>query len=115
MQSKKWEEVARVKEKLTKLLEEDSAGYVIRSRFKNNASNEVASLYHANQEMKNSKKNSLNKLKIDGVVESDAKVIEDKVVHFFNALFNGHHDAKLVDTGVPFVPDYSGLDSYYFW
>ena len=112
LQSKKWEEVARVKEKLTKLLEEDSAGYVIRSRFKNNASNEVASLYHANQEMKNSKKNSLNKLKIDGVVESDAKVIEDKVVHFFNALFNGHHDAKLVDTGVPFVPDYSGLDSY---
>ena len=43
---------------------------------------------------------------------SEAKVIEEKVVHFFNALFNGHHDAKLVDTGVPFVPDYSGLDSY---
>ena len=101
-----------MKEKLTNLLEEDSAGYIIRSRFKNNASDEVTSLYHANQEMKNSKKNSLNKLKIDGVEVSEAKVIEEKVVQFFNALFNGHHDAQLLDTGVPFVPDYSGLNSY---
>ena len=49
---KKWDEVARVKEKLTSLLEEDSTGYVIRSRFYNNAANDVASLYHANQELK---------------------------------------------------------------
>ena len=35
-----------------------------------------------------------------------------KAVHFFNALFIGHHDTKLVDTGAPFVPDYSGLSSY---
>ena len=91
---------------------EDSAGYVIRIRFKNNASNEVASLYHANKEMKNSKKNSLNKLKIEGVVVSDAKIIEDVVTKFFHALFNGHHNTNLEDTGDPFVPDYSGLDSY---
>ena len=52
LQSKNWEEVVRVKQKLTNLLEEDCAGYIIRSRFKDNASNEVASLYHANKEMK---------------------------------------------------------------
>ena len=62
--------------------------------------------------MKYSKKNSLNKLKIGGVVVSEAKVIEDVVVKFFDALLNGHHDTNLLDTGTPFVPDYSGLDSF---
>ena len=91
---------------------EASAGCIIRSRFKNNASNEVASLYHANKEIKNSKKNSLNKLKIKGVVVGEAKIIEEEVTKFFHALFNGYHDTSLVDTGAPFVPDFSGLDSY---
>ena len=109
LNEKKWEEVTRVKEKLTSLLEEDSIGYIIRSRFKNNAASEVASLYHANKEMKNAKKNSITKLKINDVVVSEAKIIEEKVVHFFN----GHHDTKLVDTGVPYVPDYSGLNEYF--
>ena len=109
---KNWKEVTRVKDKLSNLLDEDSYGYVIRSRFKNNASDEMASLYHANQEIKNGKKNSLNKLKIDGIYESDTKIIEDKVVEFFNSLFNGHHNARLEDTGSPFQPDFVGLDSY---
>ena len=112
LQSKNWEEVTRVKEKLTHILEEDCTGYVIRSRFKDNASNEVASLYHANREMKNIKKNSLSQLKINGVVVSDPKVVEEKVTNFFNALLNGHHDTSLVDTGTPFVPDFSGLDAF---
>ena len=51
LQSKNWEEVARVKDKLGNMLKEDSVGYVIRSRFKNNASNENASLFHANKEI----------------------------------------------------------------
>ena len=51
------------------------------------------------------------KLKINGSVVSDETVIEDKVLGFFYALLNGHHDTHLVDTGVPFVPDYSGLDT----
>ena len=112
LQSKNWEEIARVKTKLSDMLLEDSVGYVVRSRFGNNASDEVASLFHANRELKNSSKNSLSKLKINGSVEVDPKKIEDKVVHFFNALLNGHHDTNLVDTGTPFVPDYSGLDFY---
>ena len=91
---------------------EDSAGYVIRSRFKNNASNEVASLYHSNKEIKNSKRNSLNKLKIRDAVVSEANIIEEEVTKFFHALFNGYHDTSLVDTGASFVPDFSGLDSY---
>ena len=38
--------------------------------------------------------------------------MKTKLSIFFNALLNGHHDTNLVDTGTPFVPDYSGLDSY---
>ena len=110
--ARNWGEVARIKNEVSKLLLEDTSGYVIRSRFKYNASNEVASLYHANKELKNSKKNSLNKLKINDVIIEDADIIEAEVSKFFHALFNGYHDSSLVDTGSPFVPDYSGLDSY---
>ena len=39
----------------------------------------------------------------------DKNKIEDEVLHFFNALFNGHHGPDLVDRGVPFVPDWSNL------
>ena len=112
MKLKKWKEVSKVKQQLSNLLDEDTYGYVIRSRFKNNVSDEVASLYHANQEMKNGKKNSINKLKINGTVHSDEKVIEEKVLDFFNALFNGHHNSNLVDTGSSFQPDYSNIDAY---
>ena len=109
---KNWKEITRTKEKISSMLDEDNFGYIIRSRFKNNASDEMASLYHANQEIKNGKKNSLKKLKINGINEMDPTIIEDKVVGFFNALFNGHHNADLVDTGSPFKPDFNGLDSY---
>ena len=109
---KNWREVTKVKKQLSDLLDEDTFGYVIRSRFKNNAADEMASLYHANQEMKNGKKNSINKLKINGIVENDDKVIEEKVLQFFNALFNGHHNSSLEDTGSSFQPDYSGIDTY---
>ena len=104
--------MARVKDKINFILLEDSAGYVIRSRFKNNASNEVSSLFDANKEFKNNKKNSLKKLEINDAVVDDEKKIEAEVTKFFHALFNGYHDTSLVDTGSPFVPDYLGLDSY---
>ena len=35
-----------------------------------------------------------------------------KKYHYFGALFNGHHDANLVDTGHAFVPDNSGLADF---
>ena len=62
--------------------------------------------------MKNGKKNSLNKLKIEDEVITDGQQIEDEVVNYFHALFNGHHNASLINTGVPFVPDYTGLQNY---
>ena len=49
---------------------------------------------------------------MDGVVVSEPKVIEEKITSFFTALLNGHHDTILVDTGMPFVPDFSGLDFF---
>ena len=101
-----------VKKQLSDQLDEDTFGYVIRSRFKNNASEEVTSIYHAGQEMKNVKKNSINKLKINGIIEDDDKVIEEKVLEIFNALFNGHHNSNLEDTSSSFQPDYSGIDAY---
>ena len=112
LNARNWEEVNRVKEKINTLLLQDASGYVIRSRFKNNASNEVASLFHANKEFKNSQKNSLKKLKINGAVVEDGTAIEEEVTNFFNALFNGHHNTRLENTGEAFVPDFSGLDTY---
>ena len=38
--------------------------------------------------------------------------IEAKVLKYFGALFNGHHDSNLQDTGQPFVPDNSQLDDF---
>ena len=112
LNARNWKEVTRIKEKINNMLLQDASGYVIRSRFKNHASNEAASLYHANKEFKNNQKNSLKKLKINGAVVEDATVIEAEVTKFFHALFNGYHDTNLVNTGIPFVPDFSSLDSY---
>ena len=50
-----WEEVARVREKLNQMLLEDAVGFVVRSRFHQNAEEEKASLFHAGREFKNSK------------------------------------------------------------
>ena len=71
---KNWDEVARVKEQLEAMFKADAMGIVIRSRFKQNAENEKASLYHAARESKNDK-NNINKLKIDGKVIGDRKKI----------------------------------------
>ena len=42
------------------------------------------------------------------VIEKGLKMKSQK---FFNALFNGHHGQDLQDTGVPFVPDWSNLNT----
>ena len=101
---KNWEEVARVRKKLDRMMKEDAFGVVIRSRFKQNSEDEKASLYHAAREAKNDK-NNVNSLKVDGKVVKNKELIEKEVLKFFGALFNGHHNANLEDTGVPFVPD----------
>ena len=72
---KDWHEVIRVKGKLHDMLQEDAFGYVVRCRFRNNASEEVASLFHANKEVKNANKNKIKSLKINGIVTDDPKKI----------------------------------------
>ena len=103
---KDWDEVSRVKSELDMMLRSDAMGFVVRSRFKQNAEEEKASLYHAAKETKNSS-NNITSLKIGGQVVKDEGVIEEKVINFFGALLNGHHNSQLVDTGMPFVPNNS--------
>ena len=108
---KNWEEFARVRGKLDTMLKADAMGIVIRSRFKQNSEDEKASLFHAARELKNDK-NNVKSLKIGGVTVNDQGKIEEEVLKFFGALFNGHHDVNLVDTGVPFVADNKYLGEF---
>ena len=109
---KDWSEVARVREEIKTILLQESMGFVVRSRFNENSEAEVASLFHFNRENKNSKKNNLNSLKIGDEISADKNIIEAEVLQYFGALFNGHHDKHLHDTGQSFVPDNSGLDDF---
>ena len=107
--SQDWEEVARVREKLNQMLLEDAVGFVVRSRFHQNAEEEKASLFHAGREFKNSK-NKITSLTSHGQILTDPLLIENEVKTFFGALFNGQHDTQLQDTGIPFQPDNTNLN-----
>ena len=109
LEHKNWDEVADIREQLHQLLKEDAMGFVVRSRFGQNAEEERASLFHAGRELKNNK-NNLFTIKRQGVQITDESEIEAEVTSFFNALFNGHHDSNLRDTGVSFTPDNTHLD-----
>ena len=109
LDSKNWEEIARVREQLDLLIKEDAWGFVVRSRFQQNAESERASLFHAGKEQKNAK-NSLFSLRVQDRVITDQGEIENEVVNFFGALFNGHHDTSLTNRGSPFIPDNGHLD-----
>ena len=108
LENNNWEQVARIKESLNQILNEDLMGFVVRSRFGQNLEEERASLFHAGREAKN-KKNCVTSLKVDGVIRKDPLVIETEVTRYFTALFNGHHNSQLVNTGVPFVSDATNL------
>ena len=101
--------MATIREKLNLILREDAMGFVVRSRFSQNAEEERASLFHAGRELKN-KKNNVIQLRKQGVTLTDPSDIEAEVTTFFKALFNGYHDTSLNNTGSPFIPDNSGLD-----
>ena len=103
--------MARVKSDLDLMLRSDAMGFVVRSRYKQNAEEEKASLFHAAKESKNIS-NNISKLKIGGQVVSDNSLIEEEVVGFFGALFNGHHNTDLINTGQPFVPDNSHMGEF---
>ena len=70
------------------------------------------SLFHANREVKNAKKNNICSLKVKDEVINDSKKIEAEVTEYFHALFNGHHRVDLSNAGVPFVPDNSDIDVF---
>ena len=112
LKDRDWKEVTRIREQIKTILLQETMGFVVRSRFKENSESEVASLFHVNREKKNSSRNNLESLKIGNVVTSDKLNIEAKVLEYFGALFNGHHNANLEDTGQPFVPDNSGLADF---
>ena len=111
LNKKNWSEVTRAKQEIEHIMYEGALGSQIRSRSTDLASDETASLYSSNKEFSNAKRNSIEKLKVNDVITVDPEQIEQEVVSFFNALFNGHHDANLSDTGSPFVPNFSNVDS----
>ena len=112
LKQKDWKEVARVRQEIKDILMYEAMGYVIRSRFKENSETENASLFHVNREKKNSSKNNLDSLKINDQVIYNKNNIEAEVTQYFGALFNGHHNKNLEDTGQPFIPDNSELDDF---
>jgi exonuclease III len=107
-----WKEVARVRKEIKTMLEKESMGFVVRSRYKESIESEKASVFHLNRENKNYKKNSLKSLKINGEVTTDESKIEAEVLKYLGALLNGHHDRNGEDTGQPFVPDYTELPDF---
>ena len=112
LRNREWKEVARVRQEITEILQHEAMGFIVRSRYKENSETEVASLFHVNREKKNSHKNNLDTIKIGDDVTSDKEKIETEVLNYFGALFNGHHDSNLVDTGHPFVPDNTELPDF---
>ena len=77
-----WAEVARVKRMLMEMMQEDAYGYVVRCRFQNNVSEETASIFHANKEIKNAEKNNIKSLKIGNTVFEDELTIEGEITKF---------------------------------
>ena len=112
IQKGNWKEVARVRKKIKSMLEKESMGFVVRSRFQENLESEKSSLFHMNRENKNFKKSSLQSLKINNQVSNDKTKIEEEVLKYFGALFNGQHDRHGVDTGVSFIPDFTYLPNF---
>ena len=101
-----------MRKKIKTMLEKESMGFVIRSRFQENNESEKASLFHLNRENKNFNKCSLKSLKINNQITSDKTKIEEEVLKYFGALFNGHHDRHGDDTGQPFSPDFADLPNF---
>jgi len=110
LERKEWEEAGRIKSELDLMLRADAMGFVVRSRFKQNAEEEKASLYHAAKERSIS--SNISSLKIGGQTVTRKEPIEDEVINFFGALLNGYHNSNLDNTGVSFAPDNTFLGDF---
>ena len=116
-----WSRANSLKEKLLRILKFEAQGVVVRSRYQQNSEEEKASIFHQSKEVKMSVKRNLDKLKLrtveeDGsettTVTEDKEEIVEECLKFYDALFNGRHDARLVDTGQPFEHSDEHLDEF---
>ena len=112
LEAKNWTEVTFIRGKLQTMMFRDNMGFMVRSRFKENQEVERSSLYHMNREKKNAQGGNLEKLVIDGKIESNKDKIEVEVTSFFGKLFRGQHGKNGVDTGQTFKPDNTHLGEF---
>ena len=112
LNDKKWDDVAMARGRLQSMMYFDNMGFMVRSRFKENHEVERASLYHINREKKNAQSGNLDKLFINGKIETSRDKVEDNVTNFFGNLFAGKHGKNGVLTDKPFVPDFEHLEEF---
>ena len=103
--------VVHYKKKLKSLVEYKFEGFQVRSRSSKHDEEDVATLYHANKEMKKKKgkKQNQTQLTIAGQVVSEPALIKREVDDYYCALYNGHHRTvgdDLVNTGEDFQPSW---------
>ena len=88
----------------------------MRSRSGKHDAEDVATLYHANKEMKKGKKQNLTQLTIAGHVVSEPDLIKREVDDYNLALYNGHHPTvgdDLVNTREDFQPSWEHLYEFF--
>ena len=112
-----WDDVYCIKERLKRMCLEDMDGLVIRSKGREYIDEEKGSIFHLEKILKQAKENNLSKLKVNGVESENHDEIEQEVLGFYKALFNGHHRSvgdslKPQDTGQPFQEDLTYLDQF---
>ena len=104
-----------LKDRVKKMNMEDSRGFVLRSRFKENIESERLSLFHMNREVKSGKKSSLNISKMVGeerVTINSKEESEKMIFSFFNSLFKGFHKRNGEIGETPFSPDFRDLNYF---
>ena len=101
--------VVHYKKKLKSLVEYKLEGFQVRWRSGKHNAEDVATLYHANKEMKKGKKQNQTQLTIAGQVVSEPALMKREVDYYYRALYNGHHRTvgdDLVNTGEDFQPSW---------
>jgi hypothetical protein len=108
LEERDWARVAGLREEIRTLLLYEETGVKLRSRCKQEAEEERASLFHIGREISSAGRGGITKLKVEKVDErgemsevviDDEQEIEEKLVNFHDALFNGRLDSNLRDTG----------------
>ena len=112
LKDRNFREIQRIKAQLKDLVLEDAWGVAIRSRVTSEIEDEVAGIFHLNQEKKNAEKCSLSKLKIGDRIETDKDTILKEVMDFFTPLFQGKHTSGGKVSDQTFVQDETLLQDF---